>query len=257
MSICRICGNDGEGMLFDEWVRPTFTDHDKLQAGDIICDKCLFWFDERSEELARRVGKEKPQRMRNYSHFVVDGEWIPLSKADKARMAELLLGEPPPELAIVAVSGQKHLAFRARPGWWQIEEQSVQPFPELLARLLEQVEALYAVFSKSEIGSGNYAGHRILKFGLAEWRELETQIAPWRGTVQLELALFLAQKKETESDGIAREIERDAGDHLARRTGRVQEPLPHDDMDAVRGPYQERGLHQQPEQVHQLSMFET
>jgi len=84
--ICRVCGDYGNGIPFSDWVRPTFTDWDKILPGDIFCQACQFCFEEQSELLAQLVGKEKPQRMRNYSHFVVDGEWIPLSKGDKAKM---------------------------------------------------------------------------------------------------------------------------------------------------------------------------
>lgn len=52
---CRICGKNGIGQLFDDWVKPTFTDWDKLQPGEIICNDCLFWFDESSEVLTKRA----------------------------------------------------------------------------------------------------------------------------------------------------------------------------------------------------------
>jgi hypothetical protein len=71
---------------FDDWVKESFTDWDKLLPGDSICSDCLFWFDESSETLMQRVGKDRPQKMRNYSHFIVNGDWIPCSKADKARV---------------------------------------------------------------------------------------------------------------------------------------------------------------------------
>lgn len=254
--ICRVCGVSGIGEKFTDWVRPTFTDFDKLQAGDLICHACLFCFNEKSDLLAQRVGKDKPQRMRNYSHFVLDGEWIPLSKGDKARMRAVLMQLP--EVAAVAISGQKHIIFRTQPGWWQIEEQSVRPFPEMLKWLLEPVESLYATFSKSEIETGAYAQHRILKFGLPEWQGLEAQIAEWRGSIQLELAIFLAQRKETETnDGITRKIGGDAGDHLARHPGVVQAPVSDEHLAAIRGPDTIGGIYGQPEQVRQLTLPEA
>jgi len=264
--LCQVCGKPGIGLLFSEWVRDTFTNHDKLQPGEIVCHACLFSFDESNEQLTKMTQKwwatdaeaitanpERvktwqrknktgriprpeeiklqwlwdgwciPQRMRNYSHFVVNGEWVPLGKGDKARMRELLMQNP--DLAIIATSGQKHLIFRAQPGWWQIEEQSVQPFPETLERLLEPVEALYTAFSKSEIETGNYAGHRILKFGLSEWQGLEAQIVRWRGSIQLELALFLAQKGEIDVERTGSPVVRAIRDRVGdephgRRKGR-------------------------------------
>lgn len=194
---CWLCG----GPAFDsvprkEFIKPTFTDHDKAACfgSDIVCGACVFCHDERNELLASLVGKEKPQRMRNYSHFVCHGEWMPLSKGDKSRMVELLTQEP--ELAVIALSGQKHLIFRAQPGWWQIEEQSILPFPDKLQKLLGVVGLLYAGFSKSEIQSGNYKQHRIRNFGLFDWWALESQIKPERGSLPFQLALFLAQKRK-------------------------------------------------------------
>jgi len=194
---CWLCGGPAFGPTpRREFVKPTFTDHDKVACpdSDVICGACVFCHDERSELLASLVGKEKPQRMRNYSHFVVDGRWIPLSKGDKSRMADLLMQGP--ELAVIALSGQKHIIFRAQPGWWQIEEQSALPFPDRLGELLGIVEALYIDFSKTEIEMGDYRQDRIVKFGLAQWQQLENRVAPLRGSIDLELAIFLAQKGE-------------------------------------------------------------
>lgn len=262
--ICRICGNRAvKGQPFDEWVRPTFTDWDKLVPGDAICSDCLFWFEEQSEELARRVGKEKPQRMRNYSHFIVAGEWIPLSKGDKGRMQVLLLGEPFPELAAIAMSGQKHIAFRAqrnppdaKAGWVQVEEQALYLNPEELRSLLCAVEALYTGFSKSEIETGDYAGYRILKYGLEEWQALETEVAPQRGSLLFALALFLAQKGQAGGRN-KRAGYRAVGDSMAGDPGGLQEPLPDEYLAAVRGSAPQRGLHEQPGQMCQLALPEV
>jgi hypothetical protein len=192
--VCRSCGCTGTGLPFDSWVRDTFTDWDKLRPGELVCHACQFCFTDRNDALTRLTGKDKPQRMRNYSHFVVGGKWMPLSKGDKRKMRKLLSSSP--GVAIVAESGQKHIIFRAKPGWWQFEEQSLLPFPAELADLLDPVERLYAGFSKAEIETGRYAQHRVLKFGVAEWGPLEAQIRPVRGTARLALALFLAQREE-------------------------------------------------------------
>lgn len=159
---CAICGNDSQGTPFDDWVRDTFTNFDRLQPGEIICDDCKFWFEQKSEELQLRMGKDKPQKMQNYSHFIVDGEWIPVGKGDKRRIAALLLGGKMPEMAAIAISGQKHIAFRARrnppgqnAGWVQFEERAVWIEQKRLRDVLEVIERLYAVFSKSEIEPKN------------------------------------------------------------------------------------------------------
>lgn len=195
---CRVCGADGVGLLFHKWARPTFTDWDKLVPGSILCHACQFAFEEQSTILTERVGKDGPQRMRNYSHFVVGGEWIPLSKAQKAEMADILLNRAW-QFAIVANSGQKHIIFRALPGAIQFEEQRIADIGAL-AGLLATVEALYTTFSKSEIETGEYAQHRIVRYGVMEWADLERVLRPVRQTALFELAVFLAQKGE-QSDG--------------------------------------------------------
>jgi hypothetical protein len=194
---CRTCGARAVGMEFDTWVRSTFTDWDKLTGGEIICHACQFCFTDRNEQLTAITGKDKLQRMRNYSHFVSGGKWFPLSKGDKAVMRQLLMESP--EVAVIAESGQKHLIFRARPGWWQFEDNCLLPFPGELQALLEVVDRLYAGgFAKAEIESGRYAQQRILQFGFEEWCELEARIRAKRGSYQLLLALFLAQRDQEE-----------------------------------------------------------
>jgi hypothetical protein len=260
--ICRICGSEGEGELFDGWVRDTFTNWPDLMPGEIICDGCAFWFDQRAAELQRRMGKDKPQRMQNYSHFVVGGQWEPVSKGDKPRMAALLLGETFPEMAAIAVSGQKHIAFRARrnppgqgAGWVQFEEQAVWVERDKLRDLLAAAEKLYAVFSKGEIETGRYFPARILQFGMAAWYALEEQIKPIRATTIFQLALFLAQRSEEDNGDEQGDGGDAAQDHLAGDTRRLQKPLPHDDPGAVRERNPGGGVHVQPGKVYQLDLF--
>lgn len=193
---CRICGRDGSGLPFGEWVRPTFNDHDKLQPGTIICHPCQFLFAEASELLAQRVGKDKPQRMRNYSHLVVDDTWHPLSKGQKGLMRTLLLQSP--SLAVIAESGQKHLLFRAQAGWLQFEEQSEPLDVSSLQYHMDVVDALYRRFNKAEIASGRYLPHRIKACGAELFADLEERAAPLRGGLYFDVALFLAQQEDTD-----------------------------------------------------------
>ena len=261
-NICRICGEVGHGIPFDDWVRPTFTDHDKLQFGEIICHRCRWLFEERSELLARRVGKDRPQRMRNYSHFVVDGRWIPLSKGDKVRMKDLLLGEPFPELACIAESGQKHILFRAKwnqpgatEGYIQFEEQQLGVIPNILRGVIDKVERLYTIFNKTEIGSGDYSQYRIREFGLAEWQGLETLIRLIRHSVTFKLALFLAQKGDAD-DGATRQSGGVVADSLAGGAVGLQAEV-HEHLGAIREQHPGGSVHQQFGKVRQLTMFEN
>jgi hypothetical protein len=258
--ICRICGNDGIGSEWSSWVSDTFTNYDLLLPGEIICDDCRFWFGQKSDELQRRMRKDKPQKMQNYSHFIIGGEWRPVGKGDKSAMAQILTTPPFPEMAAVAVSGQKHLAFRARrnppggsAGWVQYEEQAVWVIQDDLRGLLKSIEALYAGFSKSEIESGRYFPQRILRFGVDRWQELEACIKHKRSTVIFSLALFMAQRSEDGNDegagGSTSQVD------LAGRTAGIQEPLPDDDLGAIRERNPQRGIHERRGAVHQLSMF--
>ncbi len=194
---CRACGIESAGVPFDAWVKPTFTDWDKIAPGEILCQACQFCFCDQSGLLATLVGKSKPQRMRNYSHFVAGDRWIPLSKGDKPRMRALLL-DPGLQLAVIADSGQRHILFRAKPGWWQFEEHALRPAPEALPQFLLPVEELYAggIFSKREIASGAYSQRRVLEFGPERWARVEPLVRPMRGQILFTLAVFLAQPKE-------------------------------------------------------------
>jgi hypothetical protein len=197
--VCRLCGRDGRGVAFVAWVKPTFTDFDKLKPGDLVCVACQFCTTEATPGLAERAGKDKPQKFRNYSHFVVNGVWYPLSKGAKRDMLALLLQAP--DVAILAVSGQKHLFFRSSPGWWQVEEQAAPPFPDALRAALEPITELYhAGISKAEIESGRYSQHRIMAVGLGVWRTHEAALQPIRATLPFTLALFLAQQEEETTD---------------------------------------------------------
>lgn len=197
--ICRCCGAISLGMPFDKWVKDSFNDLDKCHSGEIVCHGCLFTFEEQSLTVQRLAGKDKLQKFRNYSYFVLKGQLYVLSKGQKPQIRDVLLQSP--EVAIIAVSGQKHIAFRARPGWWQIEEIGVLPFPQALAFQLEIVEALYNEGAgKDEIESGRYSQGAIQRVGITRWVELDRQLKPFRGSPQLQLAVYLAQKKEEKED---------------------------------------------------------
>lgn len=266
MTKCRICGKaDVSGTPFAKWVRDTFTNHDLLRPGDVICDECAFWFEQKSEELQRRMGKDKPQRMQNYTHFIIGGEWVPVSKGDKRKIAELLLGECIPEMAAIAVSGQKHVAFRARrnppgaqSGWVQMEERAIWVDQRRLRELLAVVERLYAVFSKQEIETGKYSHNRILAYGLDRWQADESVIKPVRKTDLFALALFISQRSEDgdETGDDEGDSGDDAQDTLARDSVRVQKPLPDDNLGAVSKSNRGGGLHKQHSSVCQLDLFE-
>ena len=242
--LCRTCGAESDGLPFGKWVKPTFTDQDKLLPGATVCAACLFCFDDSRVDLASMLGKDKPQKMRNYSHFVSGGVWHPLSKGAKAEMGRLLLSGP--EVAVIAVSGQKHLAFRCPVGWWQIEDATVAPFPKELGRILGTVEELYnADISKTEIETGRYIQRRILDAGVPFWSERESVIAPLRGSIKLQLALFLAQRKD--EDGESEDSRQPAVATMAGDVERIQDKVCPVNLEPIRGQPAQRSLYEQLE----------
>ena len=178
--ICRITGRAGKGIPFERWVKETFTDHAYLKPGDIISNEALLCFDESSLEIQQKTGRDKPQRFRTYSHFVADGTWYCLTKADKQRMIALL---PTASLVCITDTGQRHILFKHKDGMWQLDEMFVRPDIETFTFLHSSMMALLALgFSQEEIRSGNYSQVRIAKAGVDSWRELETKLRPYRGT---------------------------------------------------------------------------
>lgn len=260
--VCRLCGQRNAGLLFDAWVKPTFTNWDMLASGDIICVACQFAVDDRSLLLQERTSKEKPQRMRNYSHFVIDGAWLPLHKGQKGEMLAALRRAP--DVAVVAISGQKHLLFRSRPGWWQVEEIAAPPSLARLDACIAPIETLYRIFSKEEIAGDQYAPHRMAQYvdtyGLDSLQDALISLRSQRGTLAFDLALFLAQKQENGHDALrdsaaVSECGDTARPALARAGQRLQEPLRPHDLDAVRKSDSQRRDDEQSEPLLQHSLF--
>lgn len=194
---CRLCGvADVRGVPYASWVKDTFADHDALHPGAIACVACLFCADDHQPQLTTRTGRDKPQRMRNYSHVVTRaGAWFPLGKQHKRELWALL--QDAPLVVVIAVSGQKHLCFRARVGWWQLEQQAVAPDLAALTEAHAMATALYhAGHTKAEIRNGQYQQRRVLAHGLASWRALEQNYRPYRGGWLGDLAVYLAQGPE-------------------------------------------------------------
>ncbi|MEG3070998.1 MAG: hypothetical protein RQM92_09490 [Candidatus Syntrophopropionicum ammoniitolerans] len=92
----------------------------------------------------------------------------------------------PPFVCCLAVSGQKHLTFKAPVNvdrqrfTVMLEEQPIHVSPKKLEHLLDMVEELYVYFTKNEIITGNYSQHRIKECGIRQWGELEGMLEFWR-----------------------------------------------------------------------------
>lgn len=187
---CWLCGGEteGRGLPTKKAIKQTFTDHPyaRGQGSKSVCAGCAF-------VLSRR-------ELRNYSILATKhGLWHP----SRAEWKGILLEPPrPPFVACLAVSGQKHLSFKApvnmdnRYFTVLLEERLIHIIPARLADCLEGVQALYAYFNKEEIATGRYNQNRIKECGLARWQQLEARVEAWRGKPLFELALFVAQKPE-------------------------------------------------------------
>lgn len=204
--ICRITGKEKEGVKFDEWVRDTFNDHHNLYPGTIISNEALFCFDEASEIVQKKTGRDKPQRFRTYSHIVKNGEWYCLTKADKRKILELIVDGA--ELVCLTDTGQKHVLFKHRTGLWQLDDLHIKPNIELLTLLhFHMCELLAYQFSQAEIISGKYSTGRLMKAGLDNWKQHEDVIKPHRGSGMFDFTafmLFTDDKKQATAEPVTK-----------------------------------------------------
>ena len=194
--VCALCGVYGSGEPFARWVKSTFVDYDQLRhGGTVVCPACQYCTAEFAPGLGLLLGREREQRIRNYSHIITpDGAWHCLTPADKGRMFAMLTSTPC--TAVIALTGQKHLVLRALPGWWQVETQRMLPDPEGLAFLMRHMQVLYEGCNKVEIETGNYTLRGIMRVGSERYKATEAAIRPKRGSLVFDLALWLLKKEQ-------------------------------------------------------------
>lgn len=266
---CRLCGTKSEdGVEFDRWVKPTFTNFDKLYQGEIICNSCLFWFNEQDADLAKKVGKEKPQRMRTYSHFIKNGVWTPYLKDKKFEMFEQLTVFPFPELAVISDFGQKHLVFRAKRnkcggqnGWVQFEEMSFYLIVDEFLKTYQLVNELYQYFNKEEISIGIYNNYNQLELlGIEKFVQLEIVMKGLRRSNLFQLCLFFVKKdekiqRELNGKREARKNSKISNSNLAVNKYRLQKEVCVNDMETVRRKYKGVVDDKQSEEVYQFTLF--
>lgn len=190
---CRITGHQSKGVLFDKWVRDTFTDFHNLKPGTIISNEAIFSFEEQSEYLQQLTRKDKPQRFRNYTHIVLKNKWYIKNKGEKEDILNLMLQLP--EICVIAESGQRHLLFKHKPGTWQLEDTFIQPDILLFSKLQSRMYAMSGTFSNDEIQTGQYLQYRIIKFGFKNWQTVEMELKKYRGQSMFDLALFFSKIK--------------------------------------------------------------
>lgn len=206
---CYICG----GALYKplpikDVVKTTFNDYQNVHTdGTDVCVACQwFMIIDRRTDLQEWLGRDKAQSPRTYSHIAVGKQWHILSKGQKAEILDLLIGGVMPEVCIIAVSGQKHLFYKARPnpsgqsmGWVLYEEQHVWIDQADFVPLVNHVKALYLPdygFSKDGILTGRYNFNKPESLDL--YLEHEPFVTQYRGSLMLDLAVYLVTKPESE-----------------------------------------------------------
>lgn len=184
---CWLCGGPthGRGASVEMAIPDTFTDHDRARApqSGSICEACLFCL------------KNKP--LRTHSIFATPDA---LRMPKRSEWRDILLNPPGGLwLATIAVSGQKHLSFKAPvnagPNGTVLLEET--PVPIIgLGGLIGPVEELRQRFTSDEILTGRYSQNRIRQFGLARWYALEQVVSKHRRSRLLELAVYIANREE-------------------------------------------------------------
>lgn len=198
---CWLCGAKGiTGYPRKKSIKPTFTDANLSKApwSEVVCDACT-WAISRCE-------------LRNYSIIATGRSMV---HATRQELRDALQNPPePPFFIVVAESGQKWLHYKAQVNYSrsvlrvQFEDLSVRVEPCNFASIVEIVERMLAVFSKSEVATGDYQVHRIQQFGLELFETLEGAIRSLRGSPLFKLALHLATIPERPKTAKKTKIER-------------------------------------------------
>lgn len=209
---CWLCGGLTYGVGWWRHALPdTFTNHNlaAVTSSETVCQACMFCASKETWEAYVAAHPDRGLKCghamswRFYSHVFAAGLH---DCPTRERWRAWLLEPPvPPFLFVVATSGQKHLLFRGRVAYdrarfpVQVEEAVVWVERDVLAAVLADVEALYALgFAKDAIVSGRYHHGQLMKVGLAAWQPLDRAMQAWRRRVPdlVQLAAHVAQRQQ-------------------------------------------------------------
>lgn len=192
--ICRITGKESVGLPFKKWVKKTFTDWSYLFEGDIISNEAAFCFCEVSKDFAKIVGREKPQNFRTYSHIITqENDWHCLTKSDKSFIVELL--QEKPKVVVLTDTGQKHLYFKHRDGFWQLDENHILPNLDLFNKMHSyMMNCIEKGYNQTELKTGEFKFNTIKKVGLKTHLQVKKQLEAWRGMPMFDFAAWLLYK---------------------------------------------------------------
>lgn len=204
VEVCYLCGGDvPRGVPVKKRLRGTWTGHDTAVApwSQWLCQACMWSMSEK----ATHSGRERPFKMRAFSHLVQGDEWRVLGLGDKVEMGEILL-VPPESVWLLAICDKplaaSHILYRTQvnlgEGDWIVSlgGRPVAGSPARLAEVWLPVERLYrGGHTKRSILSGRYKPKEIMK-DEAGWAMDEARISVHRGKPIFTLAVFLAQKEQ-------------------------------------------------------------
>lgn len=140
------------------------------------------------------------------SHVFIEDikTWL---RPDRAQTKEIILNPPKGRWLIsLAAVGKKHVLFQAPINdgvdnfFVQLDSDTILVDRALFTEILDLFELGYNNgLSKESMLSGNYSQAAILKWGISNWRELESSLSIYRAKhyAMLQLAHYCARKTET------------------------------------------------------------
>lgn len=186
---CFLCGAENvTGYPVEQVIKATFTDANLAKApwSNMVCDACTWAISYRE--------------LRNYSIVATEDVLLHPSRQE---LRDILISPPtPPFLICVAESGQKWLHYKSAIAYSRelfpvrFEDLMVYVRPTQFASLIEIVENILQVFTKSEVMTGNYQVQKIQKYGLSEFERAEESLMRVRKSALFRLALYLASVPE-------------------------------------------------------------
>lgn len=203
---CWLCGQpcdgyggvDAQSTVADTWTNADWVESPRARW---LCAPCAL-------SIGQNLpwpGRDRPQRMQNYSHLVVGGRWHAMTKSDQSPAVDVLLHPPSgPWFLGLTTTGQKHMIFRTPVNhggnrWYvRFEEQVVSCDTRLFSWLLSEALALYEVgLTKEAILTGSPSPGMLVRPGAMEaWGARSIVLAPYIRGAALALAVFLMRKNE-------------------------------------------------------------